>query len=148
MSSAYEFILDRKVKSLIVGLIAGAFASTAFAQSTSPSSAYIGEQNEVAGITQQEAEGADMSPWVAGIAANRDKARRGEPKVLTSTKEKEAVVASVTAQSVQSFNVGARSAGINAVHDRAEKGEPKPLTTNKERQEVVQETTVENAYDH
>jgi hypothetical protein len=133
---------------LFVALVAGALATDAFAQTTLPASAYWTKQSVVASVTRQEAEGADMSPQAAGIAANRDKALRGEPRVLTTTAEKEDVVASVTQASIQSINVGARSAGANAVKARATKDEPKALTTTRERQEAVLETTREAAYDH
>ena len=61
----------------IVALIAGAFASTAFAQAAMQTPADKAKQNEVSATTKAAAEGADTSPQKAGAAATKLKAQKG-----------------------------------------------------------------------
>ena len=73
---------------LIVALIAGAFASTAFAQAAMQTPADKAKQNEVSATTKAAAEGADVSSQKAGAAANKAKTEKGTPKALTTNEGK------------------------------------------------------------
>jgi colicin import membrane protein len=125
---------------LIVGLIAGAFASTAFAQAAMQTPADKAKQAEVQSITKQAAEGADVSAQKAGAAANVDKTQKGTPKALTTTKEKQAAVQGTTVPGSTS-TAATQAAGAAAAKDKAQKGDPKALTTTKEKQQAVSATT-------
>jgi hypothetical protein len=125
---------------LIVAMIAGAFASTAFAQAAMQTPADKAKQNEVSSVTKQAAEGADMSPQKAGAAANKAKTEKGQPKALTTKQEKQAAVQSTTVPGSTS-TATTQAAGVAAAKDKAEKGQPKALTTKQEKQKAVSGTT-------
>lgn len=124
---------------IIVGIIAGAFASTAFAQAAMQTPADKAKQNEVQSITKQAAEGADMSPQQAGAAANKAKTEKGQPKALTTTKEKQAAVSGTTTAGSQGAQTAKDAAAADAL--KAQKGQPKALATKQEKQQAVSATT-------
>ena len=130
----------------IVGFIAGAITSTAFAQSAMQTPAVPAKQQVVASITQQAAKGADISPFTAGTTADLDKTMKSEPKVLTSNTDRQLVAQSTTIHGSQGFQ--GRRNGLAADRDQAEKGEPRVLTTWSQEERAAHQTTVAAAHDH
>ena len=122
----------------IVTLIAGAFASTAFAQAAMQTPADKAKQNEVSATTKAAAEGADTAKDAA--AATKLKAEKGTPKALTTTKEKQAAVQSTTVPGSTS-TAATQAAGAAAAKDKSQKGQPKALMTKEEKQQAVSATT-------
>jgi hypothetical protein len=135
-----KLTIEDEMNKLIVGLIAGAFASTAFAQAAMQTPADKAKQNEVSATTKAAAEGADMSPQKAGAAANKAKTEKGQAKALTTTKEKQAAVQSTTVPGSTS-TASTQAAAAAASKDKAQKGTPRDLPTKAEKQKAVAGTT-------
>jgi len=127
----------------IVGFIAAAFASTAFAQAAMQTPADKAKQNEVSAATKAAAEGADVNPQKAGAAANKAKTEKGQPKALTTTKEKQAAASATTAAGSQGA-AGTLQDAATADKLKAQKGQPKALPSKADKQKAVAGTT-ENA---
>lgn len=134
-SSAIEAVM----KKAIVGLIAGAAASTAFAHVVMQTPTATAKEQLVASITGQTAKGADISPTTAGMAADSDRAMKSEPNVLMTDRQRQQAVQSATAASGGAY----RTVRNGLVADRigTTTGEPKSLTTDRERQLAVQSAT-------
>ncbi len=139
-SSAIEAV----IKKAIVGMIAGAAASTAFAHVAMQTPTATAKEQLLASITEQTAKGADISPVAAGMAADADRAMKGEPKVLMTDQQKQVVVASATIAGAGG-GYGTRMNGLAADRLMAAATEPKALTTDKERQQAVESVTIAGA---
>jgi hypothetical protein len=122
---------------LIVGLIATAFASTAFAQAVGETPKDKAKQAEVSATTTGAVDSAQTTKDAA--AANKAKTEKGTPKALTTAKEKQAAAAATTAAGSQ----GADTAKDAATADKlkAQKGTPKALPTKSDKQKAVSGTT-------
>ncbi len=125
---------------LIVAIIAGAFASTAFAQAAMQTPADKAKQNEVSATTKGAAEGADVSAVKAGAAADVNKTQKGTPKALTTKQEKQAAVKGTTVPGATS-TASTEAAAAAASKDKAEKGTPKALPTKADKQKAAAATT-------
>ena len=128
---------------LIVAIIAGAFASTAFAQAAMQTPADKAKQNEVSATTKATAEGSDVSAVKAGAAADVNKTQKGTPKALTTKQEKQAAAAATTKAGSQGAETTIKAADA-ASKDKAQKGTPKALPTAADKQKAAAATT-ENA---
>lgn len=128
------------MNTFIVGLVASTFASAAFAQAAMQTPTDKAKQSEVQSTTTQSAQGADISPQQAGMAADKDKTQKGKSK-KTTTKQKRAEVAGTTKQGAQGADISAQQAGMAADKDKTQKSQPKPLTTNKQKQNAVESAT-------
>ena len=135
-----NYTSEDEMNPFIVGFVASTFASTAFAQAAMQTPADKAKQAEVQSMTTQGAQGADISPQTAGMAADKDKAQKGKSK-KTTTKQKQAEVAGATKQGAQGADISAQQAGMAADKDKAQKNQPKPLTTNKQKQNAVESVT-------
>ena len=136
--------IDVVLKNAIVGLIAGAAASTAFADVAMQAPAAQAREQLVAGVTEQAAEGADISPVTAGLTADSDRTMKSEPKALTTNEGRQMVVESATIAGAGG-GYGTKMNGLAADRLRVATGEPKVLTTYKERQRTVASVTIAGA---
>ena len=88
--------IDAVMKKAIVGLIAGAAASTAFAHAVIQTPTAKAKEQLVASVTEQTAKGADISPVAAGMAADSDMTMNGEPKAMMTDRQRQLAVESTT----------------------------------------------------
>ncbi len=126
---------------LIVAIIAGAFASTAFAQAAMQTPADKAKQNEVSATTKATAEGSDVNPREGRRCGQRARRRkRATPKALTTKQEKQAAAAATTKAGSQGATDTLQDANAaNAA--KAQKGTPKALPTKQDKQKAVAGTT-------
>lgn len=132
------------MKKAIVGLIAGAAASTAFAHVASQTPTATAKEQLVASITEQTAKGADISPATAGMAADSDKAMKSEPNVLMTDRQSQRAVESATIPGAGG-GYRTRMDGLAADRLQSATGEPNVLTSDKERQLAVESATIPGA---
>ena len=125
---------------LIVGLIAAAFASTAFAQTVGETPKDKAKQAEVQSVTKQNAEGAASGAQAQGMEANKAKAT-ATPKVKTTAQQKQQAVSATTKANAQGADINAQTAGSTAIKDKGEKNTPKALPTKEDKQKAAAATT-------
>ena len=122
----------------IVALIATAFASTAFAQAVGETPKDKAKQAEVSATTKSAVDSAGTTKDAA--AATKLKADKGQPKALTTTKEKQAAASATTAAGSQGA-AGTLEDAATADTLKAQKGQPKALPTKSDKQKAVAGTT-------
>ena len=122
---------------LIVAIIAGAFASTAFAQAAMQTPKDKAKQAEVSATTSAAVDSANTTKQAE--EATKLKAQKGTPKALTTKKEKQAAVDATTTAGSQGASTTMDAEAASKL--KAQKGTPKALTTKQEKQKAVSGTT-------
>ncbi len=123
---------------LIVGLIVGAFASTAFAQAAMETPKDKAKQNEVSATTKSAVDSANTTKQAE--EATKLKAQKGTPKALTTKQEKQQAVSATTQAGSTSTTSTYKDANA-ATKDKAQKGTPKALPTKADKQKAAAATT-------